>query len=215
MIRGFIFDLDGVIVDSAKYHFLAWQRMAQALGISFDEKDNEKLKGVSRAESLELILEWGGQTLTDEEKQRWMTQKNDWYLEYIQGMKPSELLPGAAEFIASARRQGIRIALGSASKNAQFILRQTGLTELFDHIVDGTVVTVSKPEPDVFLEGAQGLNLPPEQCLVFEDAEAGVEAARRGRMKVVGIGTHLPADITAENLGQLPSPTELIHQLDN
>lgn len=215
MIRGFIFDLDGVIVDSAKYHFLAWQRMARALGIDFNEQDNEQLKGVSRAESLEMILRWGGQTLSDEEKQRWMTQKNDWYLEYIQGMTPEELLPGAADFIRNARAAGIQIALGSASKNAQFILRQTGLTDAFDHIVDGTVVTVSKPEPDVFLEGASGLGLDPAECLVFEDAEAGVEAAKRGGMKVIGIGRHLDADITADSLGELPSPSELIEQLDN
>lgn len=203
MIRGFLFDLDGVLVDTAQYHFLAWQRMAAELGIHFGEAENEQLKGVSRAESLNRILAWGGKSLSDAEKQHWMTLKNDWYLELVRGMPADDYLPGAHEFLRASRAAGIKVALGSASKNAPLILERLGWIPLFDALVDGNVVTASKPDPEVFLEGARRLGLKPEECAVFEDSEAGVEAARRGGMKVVGIGHGLDADLLVSGLDQL------------
>lgn len=203
MIRGFLFDLDGVLVDTAQYHFLAWQRMAAELGIHFSEAENEQLKGVSRAESLNRILAWGGKTLTDAEKQHWMALKNEGYLELVRGMPADDYLPGAHEFLRASRAAGIKVALGSASKNAPLILERLGWIPLFDALVDGNVVTASKPDPEVFLEGARRLGLKPEECVVFEDSEAGVEAARRGGMKVVGIGHGLDADLLVSGLDQL------------
>jgi beta-phosphoglucomutase len=203
VIRGFLFDLDGVLVDTAQYHFLAWQRMAAELGIHFGEAENEQLKGVSRAESLNRILAWGGKSLSDAEKQHWMTLKNDWYLELVRGMPADDYLPGAHEFLSASRAAGIKVALGSASKNAPLILERLGWIPLFDALVDGNVVTASKPDPEVFLEGARRLGLKPEECVVFEDSEAGVEAARRGGMKVVGIGHGLDADLLVSGLDQL------------
>jgi beta-phosphoglucomutase len=203
VIRGFLFDLDGVLVDTAQYHFLAWQRMAAELGIHFGEAENEQLKGVSRAESLNRILAWGGKSLSDAEKQHWMTLKNEWYLELVRGMPADDYLPGAHEFLRASRAAGIKVALGSASKNAPLILERLGWIPLFDAMVDGNVVTASKPDPEVFLEGARRLGLKPEECVVFEDSEAGVEAARRGGMKVVGIGHGLDADLLVSGLDQL------------
>jgi beta-phosphoglucomutase len=203
VIRGFLFDLDGVLVDTAQYHFLAWQRMAAELGIHFGEAENEQLKGVSRAESLNRILAWGGKSLSDAEKQHWMTLKNDWYLELVRGMPADDYLPGAHEFLRASRAAGIKVALGSASKNAPLILERLGWIPLFDAMVDGNVVTASKPDPEVFLEGARRLGLKPEECVVFEDSEAGVEAARRGGMKVVGIGHGLDADLLVTGLDRL------------
>lgn len=203
MIRGFLFDLDGVLVDTAQYHFLAWQRMASELGIHFGEAENEQLKGVSRAESLNRILAWGGKTLSDAEKQHWMALKNTWYLELVAAMPADDYLPGAYQFLVASRAAGIKVALGSASKNAPLILERLGWMPLFDALVDGNVVTASKPDPEVFLEGARRLGLRPEECVVFEDSEAGVEAARRGGMKVVGIGQGLEADLLVTGLDRL------------
>jgi beta-phosphoglucomutase len=203
VIRGFLFDLDGVLVDTAQYHFLAWQRMASELGIHFGEAENEQLKGVSRAESLNRILAWGRKALSDTEKQHWMTLKNEWYLELVRGMPANDYLPGAYEFLVASRAAGIKVALGSASKNAPLILERLGWMPLFDALVDGNVVTASKPDPEVFLEGARRLGLRPEECVVFEDSEAGVEAARRGGMKVVGIGQGLDADLLVTGLDRL------------
>ncbi|MGA0247888.1 MAG: beta-phosphoglucomutase [Schleiferiaceae bacterium] len=216
MIRGLLFDLDGVIVDTAKYHFVAWQRMAAALNIHFGHEENEQLKGISRVESLERILAWGGLTLLQEEKQHWMDQKNAWYLECIAQMGPQEILPGVAHFLAEARAQGLSIALGSASKNAVPILERIGLLDAFDAIVDGTVVTASKPNPEVFLEGARRLGLRPEECCVFEDAEAGVEAALAGGMRCIAVGQ---ADVLGrahrviQSFDQIPNPTAAVNAL--
>jgi len=203
VIRGFLFDLDGVLVDTAQYHFLAWQRMASELGIHFGEAENEQLKGVSRAESLNRILACFVKALSDTEKQHWMTLKNEWYLELVRGMPANDYLPGAHEFLVASRAAGIKVALGSASKNAPLILERLGWMPLFDALVDGNVVTASKPDPEVFLEGARRLGLQPEECVVFEDSEAGVEAARRGGMKVVGIGQGLDADLLVTGLDRL------------
>ncbi|MBC3831420.1 beta-phosphoglucomutase [Undibacterium amnicola] len=184
-----IFDLDGVIVDTAKYHYLAWKRLANSLGFDFTEHDNEQLKGVSRVESLKLILRLGGKQLDDAEFDAALVRKNGWYLEYIQQIGSEEILPGAAEFLTSVRAQGIKVALGSASKNAVLILERIQLLDQFDAIVDGNKVSKAKPDPEVFLKAAEELAVPASACIVFEDAVAGVQAARNAGMKVVGIGS--------------------------
>lgn len=185
---GFIFDLDGVIVDTAKYHYLAWKELAGELGIDFTLQDNERLKGVSRIRSFEIILEIGGRTMNEEEKISYCTKKNDVYLSYIDRLQKEEVLPGARAFLLSAKAAGIGVALGSASKNARRILDKLELTGLFDAIMDGTVVSSAKPDPEVFTKGAQALGLPFRNCIVFEDSTAGIEAAHRGGMKAVGVG---------------------------
>ncbi|PWJ40845.1 beta-phosphoglucomutase [Sediminitomix flava] len=187
-IKACLFDLDGVIVDTAKYHFLAWKRLADELGINFTEDDNEKLKGVSRVRSLEIILELGGKTLSEEDFNSFMTKKNDWYLEYVDQMKEDEILPGVLDFLKALKAEGVKVALGSASKNAMRILNLLNITDYFDAIIDGTSVSAAKPDPEVFLKGAEATGTTPAECVVFEDAEAGVEAAINGGMRVVGIG---------------------------
>lgn len=188
-IKACIFDLDGVIVDTAVYHYKAWKRLAGELGIDFTREDNERLKGVSRVRSLEIILEIGGITKTPEEQEVLATRKNNWYVEMINRMTPAEILPGAKEFLATCRTAGIKTALGSASKNSMTILNKIGLAGLFDAIVDGNHVSKAKPDPEVFLKGAEAVGIPPAECVVFEDAIAGVEAALNAGMKVVGIGS--------------------------
>lgn len=183
-----IFDLDGVICDTAKYHYLAWKRLAQELGFDFTEKDNERLKGVSRMRSLEILLEVGGLEKTEEEKAKLAEKKNTWYVEYILQMDSSELLPGVLDFLEELKENEVKLALGSASKNARTILQRLGITPLFDAIVDGNLVTKAKPDPEVFTLGAELLGIPPENAVVFEDAEAGIEAALAAGMKVIGVG---------------------------
>lgn len=188
-IKALIFDLDGVLVDTAIYHYKAWKRLANHLGFDFTEEENEKLKGVSRVRSLELILEWGGVSKSAEEQKQLADLKNSWYVDMIQEMQPDEILPGAKNFLEAARAAGLKTALGSASKNSETILQKVGLTHLFDVIIDGNKVSASKPDPEVFLKGAEALGIAPKNCLVFEDALAGVQAALAGGMKVIGIGT--------------------------
>ena len=188
-ITACIFDLDGVIVDTAVYHYRAWKRLANELGFDFTEEDNEKLKGISRVKSLELILGWGGIEKTEAEQEELASRKNKWYVEMIQSMRPDEILPGAKEFLQEVKAAGLKTALGSASKNSGLILERTGLLPLFDVLVDGNHVSASKPDPQVFLKGAEGLGIDPANCVVFEDAVAGVEAAIAAGMKVVGIGS--------------------------
>jgi beta-phosphoglucomutase len=187
--KGALFDLDGVLVDTAKYHYLAWKWLAEQWGFPFTEADNERLKGVSRMRSLEIVLEIGGMTISTEEMERKANEKNERYLEYINQMDESELLPGAREYLLLLRKREVKIALGSASKNATFILEKVGITELFDVIIDGTKVSKAKPDPEVFIAGYVGLGLRPEDCIVFEDAEAGVQAAIAAGIYVVGIGS--------------------------
>ncbi len=188
-VKGLLFDLDGVIVDTAKYHYLAWKELADMRNIPFTAEDNERLKGVSRMRSLEIILEIGGVKLSEEEKEQCCRIKNDIYLQYIKKLKEEEVLPGVKNFLADARERGYKIALGSASKNAVEILSRLKLMEVFDAIIDGTKVKKAKPDPEVFLLGAKELELDREACIVFEDARAGIEAAHNGGMKAVGIGT--------------------------
>ena len=188
-IKACIFDLDGVIVDTAKYHFLAWKRLAEELGFEFKVEHNERLKGVSRVRSLEILLEVGGLSFSEKEKERMATLKNEWYLEYILRMKPDEILPGVLPFLSELRRAGVKIALGSASKNAPLILQKVEITDYFDVIIDGNKVSKAKPDPEVFLKAAEELGVNPGDCVVFEDAEAGVEAALNGNMRCIGVGS--------------------------
>jgi len=188
-VKACIFDLDGVIVDTAVYHYKAWKRLANQMGFDFTEEQNEKLKGVSRTRSLELILQWGGVTKTDAEKEELATQKNIWYVDMISHMKPDEILPGAKGFVQTCRDAGIKTALGSASKNSMMILEKIGMVNLFDAIIDGNKVSKAKPDPEVFLKGAEEVGIAPANCVVFEDAIAGIEAAVAGGMKSVGIGS--------------------------
>lgn len=186
-MKGAIFDLDGVIVDTAKYHYLAWKELAEELGFLFKESDNERLKGISRMHSLEILLEVGGITATESEKERMAQSKNDRYVEMLDNLDKSELLEGAEEYLKKLKSDGVLIALGSASKNAPHILDKLGITELFDAIVDGNIVSKAKPDPEVFLKGAELLGLEPEDCCVFEDSQAGIEAARRAGCSVIAI----------------------------
>lgn len=189
--KGVVFDLDGVLVDTAIYHFQAWKRLANELGIDFTAAENEQLKGVSRMQSLEKILHWGRLDLDEKKKLLLAAQKNVWYLELIQQMDEGGLLPGARELLIWLHDQGFKVALGSASKNAKLILQRTGIESLFDAVVDGNVVNESKPNPEVFLRAATYLGLDPHDCLVFEDAQAGIDAGRAAGMMVVGVGVDL------------------------
>jgi beta-phosphoglucomutase len=188
MPTGFIFDLDGVIVDTAKYHFKAWQSLAKNLQYNFTEQDNEQFKGISRVRSLELLLEMAQYKATEKEKEQWLIDKNTHYLSLISNMNNSEILPGITEILKALKAQQIPVALGSASKNAQPILEKVGLLSYFDVLVDGNEVTMAKPNPEVFLTAAKGLGVAPEDCVVFEDAQAGVAAAKAAKMTCVGIG---------------------------
>ncbi len=188
-ISACIFDLDGVIVDTAVYHYKAWKRLANELGFDFSEEDNEKLKGVSRMRSLQLILQWGGVQKTEAEQEDLAAMKNEWYVEMINKMTPAEILPGAKEFLETCRNAGLKTALGSASKNSSTILKKVDLEHCFDDIIDGNHVNKPKPDPEVFLKGAEALGIQPGHCVVFEDAIAGVEAAHNGGMKAVGVGS--------------------------
>jgi beta-phosphoglucomutase len=186
--QALIFDLDGVLVDTAKHHFSAWQRLAQSFGISFNKEMNEQLKGISRVESLQMILSWGNIQLSPRDFDDAMKKKNSWYLEYIETMNPDEVLPGVRAFLEEAKKAGYKIGLGSASKNAQIILDKVLLTPYFDKIIDGNRTKKSKPDPEVFLLGSIDLAIPVEKCIVFEDAQAGVQAAKAGGMKAIGVG---------------------------
>ena len=188
-IKACIFDLDGVIVDTAVYHYKAWKRLANQLGFDFTEEQNEKLKGVSRTRSLELILQWGGISKSPAEQEELATLKNTWYVDMISHMTPAEILPGAKEFLLTCRAAGLKTALGSASKNSTMILEKVDIVDLFDAVIDGNKVTKAKPDPEVFLKGAEAVGVSPAECVVFEDAIAGVEAAIAGGMKAVGIGS--------------------------
>ena len=191
---------------SARYHYLAWRRLANEYGFDFTEADNERLKGVSRIRSLEILLEIGGLTFDEGTKSRMAAQKNEWYVHSIRCMAASEILPGAMEYLQTIHARGIKTALGTASKNAPLILERLGISALFDVIVDGNKVMKAKPDPEVFLRAADELGIPPASCIVFEDAEAGIEAAHRAGMGAVGIGrlsTLQQADILIPGLFEL------------
>lgn len=195
MIQAVIFDLDGVIVDTAHYHFIAWQRLAKELGVDFTEKENEQLKGVSRMKSLEIILELGKITLHEQKKVELANKKNSWFVDYIKAIKPEEIFPGVREMLEKLKSQGIKVGLASSSKNADTVITLLEIKEQFDAVVDGTMIVHTKPDPEIFLLAAKKLGVVPQNCLVFEDAEAGVEAALAAGMKCVGVGS-------AEQLGK-------------
>ncbi len=205
--QGAIFDLDGVLVDTAKYHYLAWKQLADELGFDFTRQQNEALKGVSRMRSLELLLGFGGMMgrFSEEEMHDMAEKKNRIYVEYVKKLRQEELLPGVKELLERMKDSGIKIALGSASKNAEMILEGLGITKYFDAIVDGTMVTKAKPDPEVFLLGAKLLGVSAEECVVFEDSTAGIQAAKRAGMGTVGIGKRknlLEADMVLECVGE-------------
>ena len=189
MLKACIFDLDGVLVDTAKYHFIAWQRLANHLNIEFTESDNEQLKGLSRDASITYIFNKGNILLSEQDKQDYMAQKNEWYLALVNTMDESESLPNAKELLIALKQHNVLVALGSASKNAQLILEKTGLLPYFDSIVDGTRTSKSKPDPEVFLTAAKDLNIKPNEEIFFEDAISGIQAANDGGFLSLGIGS--------------------------
>ncbi|MDW8326191.1 MAG: beta-phosphoglucomutase [Anaerolineales bacterium] len=186
MLKAFIFDLDGVITDTAEYHYRGWKRLADEEGLPFTREDNEALRGVSRRDSLLLLLK--GRVYPEEKLQEMMARKNKYYLEFIKEITPRDLLPGAKELIEELRAAGYKTALGSASKNAREVIERLGIAALFDAISDGYSVERAKPAPDLFLHAAEQLGLPPNECVVVEDAAAGIEAARAGGFRSVGLG---------------------------
>ena len=189
-LKAFIFDLDGVITDTAEYHFLAWKALAEDLGITFTREDNEELKGVSRMDSLEKILELGGRSgdFSAEEKEALADKKNDHYLTLIQNITPADLLPAIKELIADIKAKGLKLGLASASKNAFTVMESLGMKSEFDIIVDAKTVVNGKPHPEVFLRAAEMLGVEPEACIGVEDAAAGVQAIKAAGMFAVAVG---------------------------
>lgn len=185
---GFIFDLDGVIVDTAKYHYLAWKNLANELGFDFTLEQNELFKGVSRKRSLEILLDIGQIKSTQKQFDTWMVEKNEDYLKYIEKMDETEILPDVPKILQYLKERNFAIALGSASKNAIPILEKVNLLSYFNTIVDGNNVSKAKPDPEVFLIAADQLGVDPENCIVFEDAQAGIQAANAANMISIGIG---------------------------
>jgi len=183
-----IFDLDGVIVDTAKYHYLAWKELAKEFSYDLTKEQNEKLKGVNRVESLKLILQWAGVTKTEEEQKSLTAKKNKHYVKLIQSLTPDDVFPGVRDFISELQANDILTSIGSASKNTRLILDKLEITDIFDYIVDGTMTVNSKPHPEVFLKSCEALGVNPENTIVFEDAPKGIEAALAGGMRVIGIG---------------------------
>jgi len=189
MIQGIIFDLDGVIVFTDKFHYQAWKKMADSLGVYFDEVINNRLRGVSRMASLDIILErYEGKPLSEEEKFKLAEEKNGYYRELLSTMTPADVTDEVRTTLKELRARGYRLSIGSSSKNAKFILERVALTDAFDAISDGTNITHSKPDPEVFVKGAEFLGLPCENCAVVEDAYAGIDAAKAGGMTAIGIG---------------------------
>ncbi|GAA4395553.1 beta-phosphoglucomutase [Nibrella viscosa] len=215
-IKAFLFDLDGVIVDTAIFHYQAWRRMANELGFDISEEFNEQLKGISRVESLEIILQHGNLVLPEERKAELAAQKNQWYLELVSRMTPDDILPGVPAFFSQVHDAGIKTALGSVSKNARLILERIGMSNVFGTVIDGNKIARGKPDPEVFLKGAEELGVSPADCVVFEDAVAGIEAAKRGGMLAVGIGSPnvlTQADIVWPSLEHV-TVTQLLKSLD-
>lgn len=188
MLSGVIFDLDGVIVSTDDCHYLAWQRMADEEGIDFNRQINDRLRGVSRMESLRIILERATKPYSDADKEAMAARKNAYYVALIQNLTPADILPGALDALTLLRAVGIKLAIGSSSRNTPVILRQIGLEQTFDAVADGNQIALSKPDPEVFVLAARLLSLPPAECLVVEDAEAGVEAALAGGMRALAVG---------------------------
>ena len=189
MIKAAIFDLDGVIIDTAHYHYIAWKRLASEFAITLTPAHNELLKGVSRMRSLEIILSLGNIDLPLAHREQLAEKKNKWFVEYIESIRPEEIFPGVIDLIRNLRKQKIKIGLASSSKNAPRVIELLGIAKDFDTLVDGTMITHSKPDPEIFLLAAHKLGIAPHECVVFEDAEAGVEAALAAGMKCIGVGS--------------------------
>lgn len=188
-MKAFIFDLDGVLVFTDKFHYLAWKEMADQMGIYFDETINNRLRGVSRRESLEIILEnYTGDPLSEEQKEKLMENKNNRYRKLLENMTANDVSEEVRETLKELRKRGYRLAIGSSSKNTKFILERTELSSMFDAVSDGTNISRSKPDPEVFLKAAIFLNEVPEECYVVEDASAGIQAAKAAGMQAIGIG---------------------------
>ena len=213
-MKGVIFDLDGVLVSTDELHFQAWKKLADEIGATeFNREDNERQRGVSRMASLEIVLEKCQNSYTEEEKTELADRKNEYYVEMLQSLDESALLPGAVETLKMLRENNILTAVGSASKNAPLILEKAGILPLIDKISCGLDVTKSKPDPEVFLVAAQKMGLEPEDCLVVEDAAAGIEAAKRGGMKSLGVGPFndkLGADFNSETLKTVENWREIL-----
>lgn len=188
MVKALIFDLDGVIVTTEHNHFIAWKRTAESLGIPFEEEHNELLKGVSRVDSLKKILELGAKTISTEEFDALLISKNDFYVDSIQDLNQTDLLPGVLSLLQEATSKGIKLGIGSSSKNANFILKLLKIDHFFDVVIDGNGVEHPKPHPEVFLNGAKALSLAPAECIVFEDAASGITAAKAGGFLAIAVG---------------------------
>lgn len=198
-----IFDLDGVIIHTDKYHYLAWKKIADEIGVHFDKSINNKLRGVSRSESLEIILEGYNGLLPEDRKQYYLNKKNDFYKYMLKCLSPNDLDPIVLGTINKIKERGIMIAIGSSSKNAKLILKQLGLNKTFDAVADGNDITRSKPDPEVFLKASSFLGVPPKECLVVEDAESGVKAALAAKMDCAAIGNATESNLAQYNLVNL------------
>lgn len=200
MIKAVIFDLDGVIVSTDDCHYRAWKKMADEEGIYFDRKINNRLRGVSRTASLDIVLEMANREYSEDEKQALAEKKNNYYKKLICELTPNDILPGAMETLEELKKNGIKIAIGSSSKNTPIILKQIGLDTYFDAISDGNNITHSKPDPEVFLKAAEMLGVAPEHCMIVEDADAGIEAGKRAGMKTLSVHGAKGADFETEDL---------------
>ena len=215
-IKGLIFDLDGVIADTAHLHYKAWCEIGQQCGFNLSISQNEELKGISRKDSIIKIANWAGRNLSKAELEDLAKKKNEKYLKFCENMGTGDILPGVYDFIITCGKKGFKLAVGSASKNAKIILQKLGIDDLFSIIVDGNMVEKSKPDPEVFLKGAEILNLKPNSCVVFEDSQLGIQAAINAGMFSVGVGQkHLEScNHMIENFNGL-SPEKLISKLSN
>ena len=202
MIKAVIFDLDGVIVSTDDCHYEAWKKMADEEGIYFDKTINNRLRGVSRMESLDIVLEKSEKAYSEEEKLQLAERKNGYYKEFITKLTPNDILPGAVKTLNELRENGIKVAIGSSSKNTPVILKQIGLDDFFDVVSDGNNIVNSKPDPEVFLKAADMLGIPYEECMIVEDADAGIEAGKRAGMKTVSVHGAKGADIEIEDLNE-------------
>lgn len=211
--KAVIFDLDGVIVSTDEYHYQAWKSISDKENINFDKSINNRLRGVSRAESLEIILESSNKKYTQDEKEKLLDEKNNVYKELLRNLSSSDILDGVNEVIDFLKKNNIKVAIGSSSKNTSLILEKIGLSNTFDAIADGTMITKSKPDPEVFILAANKLEVCPKECLVVEDAEAGVEAALAGNMKVSAVGDAIKCNKATYNLDKLIKLIEIVDDL--
>ncbi|ELC8441114.1 beta-phosphoglucomutase [Clostridium perfringens] len=211
-IKAAIFDLDGVIVSTDEYHYQAWKSISDKENIYFDRSINNRLRGVSRAESLEIVLEKANREYTQSEKEVLLEEKNNIYKELLKNLSSSDILPGVNEVLDYLKSNNIKVAIGSSSKNTSLILQKIGLLNSFDAIVDGTMIKRSKPDPEVFILAVDKLNVLPEECIVVEDAKAGVEAALAGNMKVAAIGDAIKCNKANFNLENLTNLITIINE---